>query len=124
MLLLRRFNTGWQDGLYGVPAGHIDGGESLTAAVQREAKEEIGVTIDASDLSFAHLTHTMSNKEYLYVYFVARKWSGEPSNMEPNKCDQLLWAPLDNLPDETIPVIKDAIENYRKHNPYTEHGWR
>lgn len=39
VLLLRRFNTGYQDGKYEFPSGHIELGESLTDASVREAYE-------------------------------------------------------------------------------------
>lgn len=123
VLLLRRQNTGWQDGNYGVPAGHIDGNESLTTALQREAYEEIGIKIQPKDCAFVHMTHTQSNKEYIYVYFVVKKWQGEPSNKEPEKCDQLLWAPVDDLPTNTIPIIRDAIQCFSDKIPYAEAGW-
>lgn len=123
ILLLRRHNTGWQDSNYGVPAGHIDGNEPLTSALIREANEEIGITFRASDAAFVHMTHTQSNREYLYVYFAVKNWQGEPYNKEPNKCDELHWAPLDKLPSNTIPIVREAIESYRKGVPYSEDGW-
>lgn len=43
MLLLKRANTGHLDGFWSVPAGRLDGGESITAGAVREAYEEVGV---------------------------------------------------------------------------------
>ncbi|MBI5728493.1 MAG: NUDIX domain-containing protein, partial [Candidatus Magasanikbacteria bacterium] len=47
VLLLLRENTGFCDGQLGLPAGHVDGGETLHAAMCREAKEEVGLQLRA-----------------------------------------------------------------------------
>src|SRR6185369_159344 len=57
VLLARRFNTGFEDGNYSVPAGHVDGNEPMTAAMIREAKEEVGIEIQPENLQFAHVMH-------------------------------------------------------------------
>lgn len=123
VLLLRRYNTGWEDGNYGVPAGHIDGGESFKDAIIREAKEEIGIDLKTEDIYFAHASHTMSNKEYAYMYFVAYTWKGTPQNKEPHKCNELRWAKLDALPDNVIPTIKNALQHFVQDTPYSQEGW-
>ena len=53
--LLRRFKTGYEDGKYALPAGHKEEGETITQALIREAKEEIGIEIDPADLEFAQI---------------------------------------------------------------------
>ena len=46
VLLLRRFNTGYEDGNYCFPGGHVEKGEPIYKAMIREAKEEIGIEIE------------------------------------------------------------------------------
>ena len=124
VLLCRRFNTGWEDGKYGFMAGHIDGDESFRSALCREADEELGITIEPDDLRFFHVQHHISNKEYVYMYFTASKWKGEPSNRELHKCDDVQWFPLDNLPDKLVADTADTIEYYRHGVLYSESGFK
>lgn len=122
-LLLRRFNTGWKDGEYGTVAGHVDGNETIANAAVREAKEEAGIDIREEDLHVVHTQHRISvDAEYIDFNITTEKWIGEPTNMEPNKCDDLSWHPLDSLPENTISYIRLAFENIQKEIPFSE--WR
>lgn len=123
VLLLRRFNTGFEDGNYSVPAGHLDGGETVRMAAVREAYEEIGVQIDVDDVVFATVTHRKSDDERVDFFVHIKDWDGEPFNAEPEKCDELRWCDLDALPENTIPYVKRAIRNYVENIPFEEFGW-
>lgn len=57
ILLSRRFQTGYEDGNYGLPAGHGEYGETMREGTAREALEEIGITIHPEDLEFAVTQH-------------------------------------------------------------------
>jgi hypothetical protein len=74
VLLFRRANTGFADGCWFVPGGSLEHGETLHQAAAREAMEETGVTIDAADLSFAHLCHRVDpgGLAGVGVFFTAR----------------------------------------------------
>ena len=57
ILLSRRFRTGYEDGKYSLPAGHIEDGETLTAGTCREIREEIGIVLHPKDLKLVHVMH-------------------------------------------------------------------
>ena len=124
ILLLRRFNTGFEDGNYSVPAGHLDGDEPVRAAAQREALEEIGVHIKVENIIFANVMHRKSDDDERVDFFVRIKaWDGEPVNAEPDKCDELRWCDMDALPVNTIPYVRQAIQNFRDGVVFEEFGW-
>src|SRR5579859_5219894 len=87
ILLSRRFQTGYQDGMYSLPAGHIEEGETITTGACREVFEEIGIHLKPHHLFLAHVMHRRDNDERLDFFFSVKNWEGEPSNKEPNKCD-------------------------------------
>lgn len=125
ILLLRRFQTGYEDGKYSLPAGHVEEGETFTQCIVRETKEEVGVTVKPEDLFVAHVMHRNAgkNNERVDVFFVTTKWTGKIVNKEPHKCDDLLWCDLDNLPENTIPYIAQAIRKITQEECYSECGW-
>jgi ADP-ribose pyrophosphatase YjhB (NUDIX family) len=123
VLLLRRFNTGYADGQYSVPAGHLEGGETVIAAAAREGLEETGVRIEAEHIAFSSVVHRRDGDERVDFFVHVRDWQGEPSNTEPDKCDELRWVPIHELPDNVIPYVKKAIQNHLLGIPFLEFGW-
>lgn len=124
VLLLRRFNTGYEDGKYSVPAGHVDKGESVSDALMREVKEEIGIDIEKVEL--VHVMHRQAsetNDERLDFFFTCKLYGGEIKNSEPHKCDDLNWFSVENLPENTILYIRQGIEKAIKKEYYSEIGW-
>lgn len=123
VLLLRRFNTGYADGQYSVPAGHLDGDETVVAAAAREAQEEVGVRIEAQDIQYSSVMHRRDGDERIDFFVSIYSWDGEPTNAEPDKCDELLWVDVNQLPPNTIPYVQRALRNYFSGIQFDEFGW-
>lgn len=127
-LFSRRFQTGYEDGKWSLPAGHVEEGETFTQCMIREAKEEIGVDIAEGDLQVAHVlqrdSHTEKETRYrMELFFVCEKWTGEPKILEPNKCDGLDWIDPSALPDTVLPYICHVAEMIEKGVMYSEYGF-
>ncbi len=126
VLLQRRFNTGFEDGMYSFVAGHVDPNETFSIAIIRESKEEVGITLNPKDLNVVHVLHrksTQGGEERIDIFFSANNWEGEITNMEPHKCDDLSWFDLDSLPENIISYIKEVLKNILKNKIYNEFGW-
>jgi ADP-ribose pyrophosphatase YjhB (NUDIX family) len=69
VFLLKRFNTGFKDNLWSLPAGRVNKGESLAQAATREVKEETGVSINLKNLSKPLIMHYCDERgEKIYVF--------------------------------------------------------
>lgn len=126
VLLIRRANTGYRDGYYSFPAGHVEGNESILLAGIREAQEEVGVDILEADMKFVHVMHRVAEEkdhERVDFFFEVEKWKNEPRNNEPDKCDEVRWFNLDDLPDMLAPVPRMAIQNILAGKSYSDKGF-
>ncbi|WP_336205309.1 NUDIX hydrolase [Nonomuraea sp. LPB2021202275-12-8] len=121
VLLGRRSGTGYGDGLWHLPSGHLDAGESVVQAAVREAREEVGVVIEPRDLAFAHVMHRAP--ERVGFFFVATRWDGEPYNAEPDKCSEVAWWRLDGLPGDIVGYPAAAMAHALERVPFALYEW-
>jgi len=108
-------------GFWQLPGGHLEPGETIVECAVREAREEIGVDLDANRFDFVHVSHilTARGESRVAMFFEARDWQGEPANLEPELCQEIGFFPADALPRPTVPYIAEAIEHYRKGQPFS-----
>jgi 8-oxo-dGTP diphosphatase len=116
VLLQLRRNTGYMDDHWAAAAaGHVERGETAIDAAHREAAEEIAVT--GLDLEFVtamqRTQHAAPIDERIDFFFTARRWSGEPRIVEPEKCAGLRWCPLYALPDPVVPHELEVLTRLR-----------
>jgi len=94
ILISNRKNRSQFSGFWEFPGGKVEKGESLSEALIRETKEELGLNLNPSCIS--PLTFSVDrNKEQetLLLLFICRKWECQPKSMEGQ---ELKWIkPLD-----------------------------
>ncbi len=123
VLLLRRCNTGYEDGKYSVVAGHMEEGESVTQAAIRELKEEVGVELRPSDVRVVGVMLRKSDDQRVDFFLSVATWRGDIVNREPNCCDDLSWFPIDGLPENVVGYVRRALQNYEQGVWFDEYGW-
>lgn len=122
VLLMRRAGTGFFDGLYSLPGGHVEEGESIRATAVREMREELGIDVAEAALVTVGVVHRRSDTNRIDFFVRALEWSGEPRIAEPHRCDDLYWCARNALPEATVPYIREALR--QGDSPWIrESGW-
>ncbi|MBP6913531.1 MAG: NUDIX domain-containing protein [Candidatus Levybacteria bacterium] len=120
ILLLGRRRTG----KYSIPAGHMEEGEESVAAALREVKEEVGVRVDTLNTRLVNIGNFKDPDGQRIGYFYETKiWTGKPKVMEPDIHSNILWAPIDSLPENLSPNVRQVLLNIEKGQFYTKNGW-
>lgn len=92
------------DGLYGVPGGKLEPGETLRRGCSRELLEETGLRAAPHDLVEVGYCEREDVQQIIFWFWVA-KYLGHPRNMEPHKCDGWEFRPLP-LDEDCIPGLR------------------
>jgi 8-oxo-dGTP diphosphatase len=105
VLIVRRSPADeWMPGHYGLPGGKLDGNETPKQAVERECKEEVGLTVSQENLVF--LPKVSADKEHCFYY--TTKFDGEPRLDFEH--DDFQWVnPKDLSNFKTVPDLIDIV---------------
>lgn len=106
LLLKRAAHATHGANTWGLPGGWIDWGQTGPEAAAREVYEEVGLLVDPAQAiprgSVAN-TYPEEDMHVICLNYEFQEFSGELTNMEPEKATALEWIPLSRLKD--IPLF-------------------
>ncbi|WP_161881640.1 NUDIX hydrolase [Deinococcus alpinitundrae] len=115
ILLARRSNVSYGNGLWGLPGGHVEDNETLPQAAAREALEEVGVRLDPASLLLLGMTRYVDNSEAdivrgLDAFYLAVDWQGEAQPV--SECSEVGWFSPHDLPPDALPWLDTAVSRH------------
>ena len=111
VLLGRRVNTGYGDGAYEPPSGRLAERETLVEAAVRVAAAQVGIALDPTRVSLAHVMHDVSGPGRMAFFLTADGWAGEVGTAASSYSD-FGWFPLYQLPANMIDRARVAVRNF------------
>ncbi len=117
LLGLRRNAHG--DGTWAAPGGHLEFGEGFEECAHREVLEETGLEI--AHLHQGIVTNDVfedEDKHYITIIMIADYIEGEPTVLEPEKCESWQWFRWNELPDNLFLPLQNAMQE--GFNPFEE----
>ncbi|MEU5136876.1 NUDIX domain-containing protein [Streptomyces californicus] len=125
LLGLRHPDSAYAGRLWHTLAGHCEREDAVSSLI-REAEEEAGLLLDREAIDLVHLVHSQNSptaSPRIQLFFRARTWSGVPRVREPDRCLEWRWFNPKDLPDNTVPYTRQAIEAILAGRPYSDMGW-
>ncbi|KKO49059.1 7,8-dihydro-8-oxoguanine-triphosphatase [Arsukibacterium sp. MJ3] len=99
VLLALRSASQHQGGKWEFPGGKVEQAETVAAALSRELKEELAITVTAAE-PFMLLTHSYPEREVTLDIWLVTAFTGSPEGLEGQP---LQWVNIADLPTITLP---------------------
>lgn len=110
-ILLGKRKNCYGEGTWALPGGHLEYGEMLIEAAQREIKEELGIEVPY--LKLLTITENISDtNHYVHCSFLAEEFVGEIQCMEPDLCYEWRFFPLADLPKPFFTPHEKILKTY------------
>ncbi|MDP3953217.1 MAG: NUDIX domain-containing protein [bacterium] len=118
-LLLGKRKSGYGEGDWGLPGGHMEPRERMEQTAARELEEETG--LKANKFEFSNLVNDAGHEEVhrIQVGFVAVNVGGEPVVKELDRCYEWQWFLMGELPKNIFKPHIKQIENFLDKKPFS-----
>jgi NAD+ diphosphatase len=100
-------------GLYDLPGGYVEYGETVDDAVKREIMEETGLDVHKSRIVGSYTLEYIENVSVVDLIILAEEWSGEPQADDDSAA--LEWQPFTFVTSDQFgpnyPGLQQLLEN-------------
>jgi len=97
-------------GVWDLPGGLTEVGESELGALRRELHEELGVQIATGSVShLCRVTAGPAEEPALLSAWLVREWQGTPSNLAPEEHDDIGWFGHHEMPPPAHMLVRTAL---------------
>lgn len=99
LLVHRSPNRRAYPGVWDLPGGHVETGETELAALAREMHEELGVQIAGdSAIHLCRLNIGRGGESVRLSAWLLGEWQGPPTNVAPDEHDEIRWFRPEGFP--------------------------
>ena len=110
LLVHRSPNRRAYPGVWDLPGGHIETGETELAALTREMHEELGVQIArGSAIHLCRLDAGSGGESVRISAWLVGEWQGTPTNVAPDEHDDIRWFRSEELPPLAHELLGTAL---------------
>ena len=113
-ILLGKRKNCFGAGSWGLPGGHLEFGESFEDAIAREMLEETGLIAKRVKVFSAFNTPALPDSHHVQIGCIVEEYEGIPEIIEPDKCEELGFYALDELPSPIFFSSLPILEAYSK----------
>jgi 8-oxo-dGTP diphosphatase len=108
-ILLQLRQNSFGAGTWCMPGGHLEFGESFEDAAARELLEETGLYASVLN-TLGSINTPYESTHYVQILVQALEYVGTPTIREPDKCGDLKFFDLRELPTPLFPPTADALK--------------